>query len=95
MRCDASFLPNLLQPSCFHGVAVSMNEEAAGIDGVMVAELLAEGATARLHPSKSCVMLTLASGPPSLMLDCDLMDSLVARGLVVLGCDDEYRLSTH
>ena len=36
-------------------------------------------------------MLTLASGPPSLMLSCRLMDCLVIEGLVVLRVDGVYR----
>ena len=70
-----------------------MTERAAGIDGATVAELLAEGATARKHPSGSCVMLTLASGPPSLMLPCGLMDRLVLEGIVAIENDGVYRRS--
>ena len=75
-----------------------MDDETAclgGIDGALVIDLLAEGATVCQHPSGSCVMLTLVSGPPSLMLDCDLMDQLVADGTVFVDYQGVYRLQHH
>ena len=75
-----------------------MDEDTAGlggIDGALVVDLLAEGATACRHPSGSCVMLTLTSGPPSLMLDCDLMDQLVTDGTVFVDDRGVYRLRHH